>query len=208
MMEQISMAINVFVAVFSVVSWLQIVLERKESRDLQAKGRESFKYFTVQSNLFLGAVCAAYVFVWFTHGEQIPMWLAALKLVSTTSVMITFIAVIVLLIPKYGVKPMYSGGSFWMHLVLPLLAAIDYLFFMPSVSMPSWVTLCTLVPPALYGWWYLRNVLVHGAEENGKVYDWYGFLRWGPQKIPVLSIAMFMLTLAIAACLRMVSGLV
>lgn len=206
-MWQASVAINVFVAVFSVVSWLQIALAKDESADLQTNGWESLKYFTVQSNLFSGAVCAVYVFMRLTSGAQIPTWLAALKLVSTTAVMITFLTVIVLLIPKYGAKSMYSGGSFWMHLVLPLLAAIDYLFFMPNVDMPSWVTLCTLLPPVLYGLWYLRNVMMHGTEENGKVYDWYGFFRWGTRNIPVLAVAMLLSTLAVAACLRMASGL-
>ena len=101
--------------------------------------------------------------------------------------MLTFTVVIVLLVPVYDLKSMYAGGNLWMHLALPLLAAFDCCFLLPTGSLPWQATLFAMVPTALYAVRYLGDVLRYGAEKDGVVYDFYHFLRWGRDKIPVVT---------------------
>ena len=188
-MPLLSLVINAVVAVLSVAAWLMLAFGVGDPDHLAARGLESLKYFTVLSNLLSGGASGVTLASYLT-AATLPMWVVTLKLAATSSVMLTFVTVIALLGPKFGWKGMYTGGNLLMHLVLPLLAAIDLVLFIPVGSLPLSATLMSMVPCALYGVWYLRSVLVHGAKENGKVYDFYGFLRWGWSKVPIVMVGM------------------
>ena len=193
-----SMVANVVIAVISFGAWLMLAFDRRaDERKLVSRGRESLRYFTVLSNLFSGLVSAVYASVPLWAGE-VPSWLLTLKLMSASAVMLTFLTVVLLLSPVHGWKSMFVGGNFWLHLVLPLLAAIDCCLFVPVRHLPWISTLWAALPTLLYGIGYLRSVLTHGAEENGVVYDFYGFLRWGKDKIPVVMVGMLLFTWVIA----------
>jgi hypothetical protein len=57
----------------------------------------------------------------------------------------------------------------------------------------------------LYGIKYLHDILRHGAEENGIVYDFYHFLRWGKDKIAVVFVGAAVSTWVIALVLHAAS---
>ena len=129
-----------------------------------------------------------------------------LKLAATATVMITFATTAVLLVPMYGWKALYQGGNFWLHLVLPLIAALDICLFVPVATLPLWATLGSVCFTAAYAAWYMHQVLTHGAERDGKVYDFYGFLRWGKESILWVAAIMLLATWAFAVLLYVVSS--
>ncbi|MBR3328518.1 MAG: hypothetical protein IKG22_14485 [Atopobiaceae bacterium] len=186
----LSMMINGAVAALSVVAWLMLVLGAGDPDHLAARGMESLKYFTVLSNLFSGVISFVYLVCHLMASVEASDLILALKLMAASAVLLTFFTVILLLGPKFGWGQMYKGGNLWMHLVLPLLAAIDCMLFVPVGSLPFVATFVALAPCFVYGAWYLWMVVRHGAEQNGKVYDFYGFLRWGKEKTPVVAVAM------------------
>ena len=204
----LSLVLNVAIAVLSLYAWALILFGRKDSGKLAARGVWSLKYFTVLSNLFSGLVSALYVACCLLAVQPLPTWLIVLKLMAATAVMLTFLTVIVLLNPVYGWRSMYRGGNLWMHLFLPLLAALDCCLFVPVGTLPLHLTLFAMLPTAAYAAGYLRAIRLHGAEENGVTYDFYGFLRWGERKIPLVVAGMLLATWIIALALSLASRIV
>ena len=202
-----SVMLNVVILVMSVGSWLMLVFGVGSSRKLADTGVESLKYFTVLSNLFSALASALLLLVCGVLGAPLPLWLAVIKYQAAAATMLTFVTVIVLLTPMYGWKSMYMGGNLWMHLVLPLLAALDCVAYVRVGSLPFWATLCAMLPTAAYGVGYVDALRRHGAEDHGKVYDFYGFLRWGEDKIGYVFACMLLVTWVIALALRLVSKL-
>jgi hypothetical protein len=186
-----SVVLDLVIGVLSVLGWLLLAFGVGDPDHLAARGMESLKYFTVLSNLFVGIVSVLCLPARLLAGPVLPPWLLALKLAATSAVMITFITVIVLLGPKFGWASMYSGGNLFMHLVTPLVAVTACVLFAQVGRLPVWATIWGTVPSIIYGIWYVNTVRVHGAESAGKVYDFYGFLRWGWSKVPLLAAGMF-----------------
>lgn len=207
MVPAASIVINALIVLLTIYAWRIILMGAKDSGDLAHRGLGSLRYFTVLSNLFSGAVSAIYVAVCVTGLTQLPLWLTTLKLAAATAVMLTFITVVVLLIPVYGWQSMYSGGNLWMHLVLPLLAALDCCLFVPVSEVPLPMTLFSVVPTLAYGVFYLSQIIAYGAEKDGVTYDFYGFLRWGWKRLPVVMAGMLLATWLIALGLRLVAGI-
>ena len=194
-----SIVINVAIVVFTAYSWLSLMFGKASSKEqLTARGLRSLRYFTVLSNLLSGAVSLACIIAYAVGGPSLPAWALAIRLVAASEVMLTCIVVILLLVPVYGVGPMYRGGNLWMHLVLPLLAAFDCCVLVPVGTLPWYATFLAAVPEALYGAYYLQGILRHGAEEDGVVYDFYHFLRWGTDKIPILCVGSIVSTWVVA----------
>ena len=201
-----SLAINVVIAVGSVLAWLSILLGSGDDRQLAQRGIGSLKYYTVLSNLFSAGVSAAYALCFLIPGAAPSRTILFLKLAATATVMITFATTAVLLVPMYGWKALYQGGNFWLHLVLPLIAALDICLFVPVATLPLWATLGSVCFTAAYAAWYMHQVLTHGAERDGKVYDFYGFLRWGKESILWVAAIMLLATWAFAVLLYVVSS--
>ena len=202
------MILNAAIAVLMLYVWLRLVFNwDKSTKVLVDRGLRSIKYFTVQSNLFSGGVSVACVIAYLALGPVLPTWLLTLKLVATTAVMLTFIAVIAILVPTYDVKFLYMGSNFWMHLVLPLLAAIDCCFLQPVGALPWQATFLSVLPSSIYGLAYLHNIRRHGVEENGVVYDFYRLARWGKDKTLLVSLVSLSSTWGISLILYMASRL-
>jgi hypothetical protein len=201
-----SAILNVTIAVSSVAAWVSILVGSGDDRSLSHRGLGSLKYYTVISNLFSAAVSLVYAGHLLGAGGALPpAWLLVLRLAAATVVMVTFFVTLLFLTPQYGFKSLYSGGNFWLHLVCPLLAAADTVFLSPVDTLPVWSTAFAMVPTALYAVGYIRSVLVHGAEKDGQVYDFYGFLKWGEDKIGVVAAVMLLVTWAIAIGLYLAS---
>ena len=190
MPQTLSMIINGVLVVMSPAAWLMLALGSGDAKGLAARGVESLKYFTVLSNLLSCLASLAYLVWTLTAGVPAPPWLLALKLMAAAAVMLTFLTVIVLLGPVLGWKKMYASGNLWMHFILPLLAAVDCVLFAPVGTLPFAATFVCAIPCALYAVWYLGKVVRHGAEKDGVVYDFYGFLRWGWSKVPLVTASM------------------
>lgn len=204
----VSIIINVIIVVYFFAAWISLAyLTPPVDEKLTGHGLESLKFFTILSNMGSAIVSIIYLIVVLLGSGTVPGWLLICKLVACAEVTVTFITVIAILIPKYGAKAMYGGGNLAVHLILPLLCIIDCVFFVPVGTLPLPMTLLALIPPAIYGMRYLGKIKRYGTERDGVVYDFYGFMRWGEEKIPVITAIMLSSTLLYTVIIRGLSSL-
>ena len=147
---------------------------------------EMFKLFTIDSNLFMGIVALIFVVLEYQvlkgKRKDISKNMYILKLMSTTAVGLTFFVVFVYLGPitKGGIMSMLRNSNFFLHLVIPVLSIITFIFFEKNNKLKLRYVSWGLVPTFVYAIFYLTNILIH--MENHKVsptYDWYWFLQNG-----------------------------
>ena len=203
-----SLLLNIAIAIISVLAWISVVQGHGDDRSLMAHGLRSLKYYTVLSNLFSGLVSTLHVAdVLLSHGSP-ASWILVLKLAAASVVMVTFLTVMLFLGPTMGWEYMFKAGNFWLHLALPLAAAADVCLFVPAGTLPFAATLAPVAFTAAYGVFYLGRILRYGVERDGVVYDFYGFLRWGKDKIGIVVAVMLTATWLIAVVLWLISRLI
>jgi len=111
-------------------------------------------YFTVLSNLAIAGI-----HLYFLYAEmrtlrdpsfQIPQVMHTLKYVLTISITLTFSVFFVLLLPEYGLSVLWMPGNLSTHLIAPIAAILDYIFFEKSHVKHRYTLLYTLIPPYAY----------------------------------------------------------
>ena len=158
--------------VFSTILSMRAVL-RRVSRE---KVPETFRYFTVLSNLFC-AFTALILLACELFGAM-PAWAVILKYMGTVSVAVTFLTVLLFLWPSFGsIHGLWDGPELVMHLITPLMAILSFLFHERG-NMSAWAIPLGLLPVLLYGWLYLDRVVINRAWE-----DMYGFNKNGKWKL-------------------------
>ena len=178
-------AANAVIALLTLIMLLRMLFGwGGETGLLISHGIAAFKYFTVLSNVFSGAV-AAIVAVRCARGGEVAPALLALKLAATASVALTFAVVVAFLAPSLGWLAMYAGVNFWFHLALPLAAIVEFCL-LEEGSLPPRAELAATVPMLLYGAVYYANILINGVGEWPNLNDFYGFTQWGMEKAPVV----------------------
>ena len=153
---------------------------------LSSRNFKSFKYFTVDSNVFAGLVSLAYVIYKCTASGKkrstLPRAFYILKLAATTGVTLTMMVTVFFLAPTsdgnfFGY---FMNSNFFMHLITPVLCIISFIFFEPAEAQKFSISFTGIIPMLLYSFYYTPNIILH--LENGKpskTYDWYGFLQGG-----------------------------
>jgi len=144
-----------------------------------------FKFFTVDSNLFMGIISLIFAIyeIRLLKGciDEIPRYMYILKLMATTSVTLTFIVVFAYLGPLVGnIYLMILNSNLFFHLLVPLFSMFTFIFFERNNKMPLKYSFYGLIPVIMYGLYYLINVLIH--MNNGivsPVYDFYYFVQNG-----------------------------
>lgn len=100
-------------------------------------GAMSFLYFTIQSNLWIGAICFVFAILQIlglkNHKNYFKKWLYVLKFMFTTSITLTFMVMTFMLTPvliQEG-QGAYLGmiSNVFPHYLVPLLAIADYFLF-------------------------------------------------------------------------------
>ena len=178
---RIALVISLFIAVMEPIEWLVMLTSRSEVA-LAAIGLYSLKYFTVLSNLLLGAASLVYAVClvrFLRHDAPIPSWAHKLKFAATVAVGVTFMTVMLFLGPTMGYAMMFVGANLWFHLVLPVLAIVEFVFFDVWRSLSFRQSLLGVLPTLLYGIAYCANILLNGVGEWPNTNDWYGFARGG-----------------------------
>ncbi|NLB54486.1 MAG: Pr6Pr family membrane protein, partial [Lentisphaerae bacterium] len=79
-----------------------------------------------------------------------PQAMRTLKYVLTISITLTFSVFFVLLLPEYGLSVLWMPGNLSTHLIAPIAAILDYIFFEKSHVKHRYTLLYTLVPPYAY----------------------------------------------------------
>lgn len=167
--------INILLIVLTVGSWLALVFF--SAGPLAQTGLRSLKYFTVQSNLLVGAASAVWLRSLSRDGEP-SIGAERFKYVAAAAVGLTCVTVLVFLGPLYGYPAMFVGGNFFLHLVNPVLSIYEMLF-LSDAEFTRRDNRLVIIPPIVYGIVYLGNNLINGIGEWPDTNDWYLFLTWG-----------------------------
>ncbi len=197
----ITIVTNLFIGIMSFASWLSMAVFTDGSGMLSAASFASLKFFTVLSNLLNGAAALSYVWqLACKHRVTVNMY--RLKLAAVSAVGVTFLTVVVFLGPVFGYGSMFQGSNFWMHLVLPVISFLDFIFGERGYTLSGREMLWVTVPTLLYEIGYLLNIALHGIGAGPDANDFYGFLTWGAGVGAVIAAGMLLLTWGIALILQ------
>ena len=126
-------------------------------RTIYSDGTSNFNtllYFTVMSNL---AIAGFHLYLLYAERRElrdpsfrIPQGMHTLKYVLTISIALTFSVFFVLLLPEYGLSVLWMPGNLSTHLIAPIAAILDYIFFEKSHIKHGFTLLYTLIPPYAY----------------------------------------------------------
>lgn len=187
---KISLILNYLIFIFVVIGTIIMFTGYKitylKEPVLETTGLGVFKFFTVDSNIFVGIIA-----ILFAHQErklllgkikEIPIYYYILKFVATVSVCLTFLVVFLYLgkIAEGGIMSLLQNSNLFFHLIVPLLSIISFVFFERTNKIKFSYVISGLIPVLLYGIYYIINILIH--MENGVVlpkYDWYWFAQKG-----------------------------
>lgn len=170
--------LNFLLFALMLLAWC-IMAFRYTGDSLTAAGIASMKFFTVLSNVFRGFT--GLVIALSLRRHPMSRGLDLLNYAATCSVGLTFLVVVAFFGPLYGYTLMFKGGNLFFHLIIPVLAMAEFILFNERpLKMP--LLLIAAVPPLIYGFAYLINLLVNGIGYGPNSNDWYGFAIWG---IPV-----------------------
>lgn len=145
---------------------------------------EAFKYFTVDSNLFMGIV--AIIFAYYDYliitkkKKEIPTSLYAFKHLATTSVLLTFAVTVCYLAPfsEYEFLAFFRNSNLFFHLIVPILSVIVYVLY-EKKNQDGKIVKYGLIPMAIYSVFYISSYLIHLGSDSIKDYDWYHFFQNG-----------------------------
>ena len=176
---------------------------------LGSRGSGCFKYFTTDSNVLaaLGALVMLFYNVKKLRAPETatPKWAAIFKFVGAVSVTITFLTVVLFLVPvscaKGGLRSFFfyfEGNVFALHFSTPVLAALSVMFFERDAALTERDALWALAPTVVYSIVYAVMVIY-----VGKWTDWYGFTFGGHSRLaPVSMVGMYLVTYGVAAAER------
>ena len=223
--------INLIIVILTVVGLVFMFNFNDENNELVSHGVENFKYFTVLSNVFCGIVAFSQLCFDLlllirkkqTLGElkndlnkNVNESQAAIvsfygrfrvaKLISTTSVALTFATIAFFLWPIYRLPGMYSGSNLFFHLIIPLLAIFDFILLEGEDKIPFKCTFYAAIPSILYAVYYVSNILINGIGEWPHTNDWYGYLNWGVGGGVIIFLMTVLMTWLMACILRLINN--
>ncbi len=220
MREKIRLLLNIVLVIAIPGVWLGMVLRWGEGNLLTAAGFSSLKYFTVLSNLLAALAALVFVVSYLRANRRagnrspaaartgiaredisVPRDVEVLKYVATVAVGLTFFVVLVFLGPLYGYAAMFLGANLYLHLVFPMAAMLEVVFF-ASCKPSGRDNLLALLPVTAYAVYYVLNMVINGIGEWPDTNDWYGFLNWGIGPGVVITAAAFGITYLIGLVLR------
>ena len=148
----ISRLINLAISIIVLTVWLAMTFRLGHLGAQAEGGFGNLRYFTVLSNLMQGSVSLLYF-----CGLKVGRW----KYASTTAIAFTFLIVLLLLDPVRGYGTMYAGANFWSHLVVPVLAIVDFLVFDREGDFTLRDSIFAVFPMLAYGVFYMGNIWVN-----------------------------------------------
>ncbi len=182
MKKKISLIINILIVLLTIfASFLMftgIKITNGVEPILETTKLGMFKFFTVDSNLFMGIVALLFII----KNKSITKNMYRLKLMSTTAVTLTLIVVLAYLAPisQGGLKSMLQNSNMFFHLIIPVLSIINFTIFEKTNELKIKDTFYGLIPTIIYAILYVINLIIH--IENNKIspiYDWYWFAQNG-----------------------------
>lgn len=188
----ISLILNIIIAVIVIygifVMQFPKVLRWADDGILESTGVGMFRFYTTDSN-FLMAIIALLAIPFdikkIRNDDQItPSWISILYHVGTAAIALTFLVVIAYFAPVFGLwHRMYTNANLFYHLIVPVLAMTNAIFFRSERCLSPFSILYGIIPMALYSILYMIQLQVSGNPvitdpKTGAVTypnDWYGF---------------------------------
>ena len=178
---KISLILNIIITVLVTLGTIFMFLGIKfmpSKSLLEVSNIEMFKFFTVDSNLFVGIISlilSIYEIKLLTNRiDKIPKLIYILKLSSTSTVTLTFLVTSLFLAPQYGIYEMFNNSNLLFHLIVPIISIISFVFYEKYDSKYKYA-LYSIIPMFLYGIYYVSVILMH--KNDFTKYDFYGFLQ-------------------------------
>ncbi len=210
--HKISLILNylifIFVLIGTILMFTGIKITYIKEPALETSGLSVFKFFTVDSNIFMGIIA-----ILFARQErkiisgkikEIPISYYLFKFMATVSVTLTFLTVFIYLggIAEGGLISLLQNSNLFFHLIVPVLSVLTFTVFEKNNKIKANYIVCSLIPMLLYAIYYIINVIVH--FENGTIspkYDWYRFMKDGMKGIYYVAPTILVSTLAIGIVL-------
>ena len=187
---KISLTLNILITLMTVAATIMMFTGFKfmhgYETTLESTKLGMLRFFTVQSNLFMGIVSLLFAIkeIELLKGKikEIHIKYNIIKLMATTAVGLTCFTVFAYLGPisKGGTISLLMNSNLFFHCVIPIVSIITFIFFERTEKMKFRYSFYSLLPTLLYEMYYLINIIIH--MENGKVspiYDWYWFVQNG-----------------------------
>ena len=195
MSEKITKTGYLAVFIMAYGAWLSMTFGQNSSALLTSNGILALRYYTVDSNLLMGAAALLYVFTGSRKSTSIFV------LTGTATVTLTFLTVMLFLGPIFGYGMMFQGRNLYMHLFVPLLAVALLILCKGCAGLRLRSVCWSALPTAAYSLFYIRNVMRNGPEM-----DWYSLAKGGPKTYPYVVLCFVGLTVLVAAVLWLASG--
>ena len=179
MKRKISIIVEVLIVLLVAVGSIFMFSGGVDETGLITSGIYNLKYFTVLSNEFCGIVMLIDIIKKLTGKGGVPQFY---KFMAVTAVGLTFSVIAFFLQPMYPAKNLYQGGNLFFHLIVPVIAMCEFVFFSDEESGKEITfksTFIAVIPSVVYGFGYILNILINGFGGWPNYNDWYGFLKWG-----------------------------
>ncbi len=177
-------------------------------------GVTAFLFFTILSNTYLALtalIMIPYQLILAIKKEnKIPVWLLVLHYTAVVSVMLTCLVTFFFLMPSAansGNDPLglIAGVYCLVHLVVPVLAAINFCLLMVEPTLKFKWTPCGILPLVAYAIFYMLNIELKFAPVYGKngvaYYDWYGMFGDGTDIGRIFLVIIIILVATYVICL-------
>ena len=170
-------------------------------------GGTTFLYFTVQSNITIIAITALYLFdaISVLRGKN-PFnnqILLHIKFCFTVAITITFLVFVTLLAPLVGVNYFFSYSNFSLHIIVPILAILDFFLFDTNIKITKISFLAGTIMPIYYFFFFLIGRALGFTYLNGDIapyfflnYEKYGWFSVSNQGLGVFYWVVILLTFA------------
>lgn len=181
---KISLILNIIIIVLVLITSIFMFTGFKFMPDktlLEATKLEMFKFYTVDSNLLIGAIALLFA-IYETkliknNIKKIPTGIYILKLIGTSGITLTSVTTAFFLAPQYGLYAMYNNNNLLFHLIIPVLSIITYVFF-ENYDNKYRYAFYGIIPMFIYSLYYSSMIFIH-LNDGGLTfkYDFYGFLQ-------------------------------
>lgn len=209
---KIAIAINIVIFILLVASAIIMFTGFKFMHgpviNLESTKFGMLRFFTVQSNLFMGVVSLIIAIkqIQILRGKRSGLKTIdyIFKMMASSAVGLTFVVVFTYLGPfsKYGITAFLQNSNLFLHLIIPVLSIMNFVLFERTDKIKFRYTLFGIIPTVLYAIFYMTNIFIH--MENGvvsTVYDWYYFVQNGVWTsvivVPGMIFISYLITLAI-----------
>ena len=105
-------------------TWLMLT-RGDDGTGLISSGLENLKYYTVLSNLFCGIVAIAELVAYVSRKSKFDFTM--LKFMAATVTGLTAVIIAAFLQPTYPDLNMYEGTNRFFHLIVPIVAMIEFI---------------------------------------------------------------------------------